>query len=131
MIKWKYVAAWFPGVIIAIANGMVRQFGLQQFLTELQAHQLSVLTFSILFGVYVWYILGWLNLHSGKEAFRVGFLWLALTISFEFLFGHYVMGHPWDRLLHDYNLFEGRLWVVVLAWITVAPFVLSKMRREG
>jgi hypothetical protein len=32
--------------------------------------------------------------------------------DFEFLVGHYVMGHPWSRLLHDYNILAGRLWGV-------------------
>jgi hypothetical protein len=41
-------------------------------------------------------------------------------VGFEFLVGHYVMGYPWIRLFHDYNIFAGRLWVVLLLWITVA-----------
>jgi len=39
----------------------------------------------------------------------IGLVWLAMTVAFEFLFGDYVAGHSWDRLLHDYNLFAGRL----------------------
>jgi hypothetical protein len=37
------------------------------------------------------------------------------------------MKHPWSRLLHDYNLFEGRLWVLVLLWVTLAPYVFHKL----
>jgi hypothetical protein len=29
------------------------------------------------------------------------------TVAFELTFGHYVMGHPWSRLLADYNLLAG------------------------
>ena len=61
----------------------------------------------------------------------MGLTWLALTISFEFLFGHYVMGHPWERLRHDYHLSAGRLWVPVLAWITLSPLVLWAVRPSG
>ena len=53
---------------------------------------------------------------------------LAMTVAFEFLFGHYVAGHSWDRLLHDYNLFAGRVWVVVLVWVTVAPYLFFRLR---
>ena len=39
------------------------------------------------------------------------------------------MGHPWSRLLHDYNVFAGRVWVVILMWITIAPYVFYRMQR--
>ena len=38
------------------------------------------------------------------------------------------MGHPWTKLFHDYNLLEGRLWVVVLIWVTISPLVLRQLR---
>jgi hypothetical protein len=36
------------------------------------------------------------------------------------------MKHPWTRLLHDYNILEGRVWVLVLVWITIAPYIFSR-----
>ena len=33
---------------------------------------------------------------------------------FELGFGHWVAGHPWSRLLADYDLLAGRIWVLVL-----------------
>lgn len=52
-----------------------------------------------------------------------------MTVVFEFGFGHYVMGHSWEMLLHDYNVLEGRLWVVVLAAVWAGPVLLQ--RRGG
>ncbi len=49
--------------------------------------------------------------------------WLGLTVAFEFLFGHYAMGHTWSRLLQDYKLLEGRVWVLLLIWVTMAPLL--------
>jgi hypothetical protein len=100
-MSWKYLLFWIPGIPLAILNGRLRESVYRRFLNELSAHQLSALRFIVLFGAYVWLILRWLRLSSAREALRVGLTWLALTVSFEFLFGHYVMGHPWDRLLHD------------------------------
>ena len=130
-MKWKYLAAWFPGVLIAIANGTLRQFVYVQFLDELRAHQLSAVCFTLLFGAYVWLILPRLRLSSSGEAVRVGFTWLMATVAFEFLFGHFVMGHPWERLLHDYDIFEGRLWVIVLGWVTIAPVTIWRIRHRN
>lgn len=125
---WQYLIAWLPGIPIAILNGMLRESFYRPLMTELLAHQLSTASFIILFGIYVWFILRWLKLSSSREALRVGLVWLILTISFEFLFGHYVMGHSWVRLFQDYNLFKGRLWMLVLMWIMVSPYIMCRFQ---
>lgn len=60
-------------------------------------------------------------------AVAVGLFWPLLTLSFEFLFGHYVTWHPWERLLQDYDFLAGRLWILVPIWITIAPCVCSRL----
>lgn len=128
-MNWKYFVSWVPGIPIAIINGLLRELWYKQFLSELSAHQLSAWSFILLFGLYVWFILPWIALPSSRAAWQLGFIWLALTVAFEFLFGHYVMGHPWERLLHDYNLLAGRVWVLVLIWIVLAPPLFYRLRR--
>ncbi len=88
----------------------------------------STLTAVILFGVYIGFVVRVWQPVSATQAIAVGLLWLAMTVAFEFLFGHYVAGHSWDRLLHDYNLFAGRVWLVVLVWVTVAPYLFFRLR---
>lgn len=130
-MTWRYFLAWLPGIPIAIANGLLRQSVYRGYVGELAAHQLSVLSFILLFGLYVWLVLPWLRLVSGVEAIRVGFVWLGLTIAFEFVFGHYVMGHPWATLLHDYSVLQGRLWVAVLAWTVLVPYLCFRLRHSA
>ena len=48
------------------------------------------------------------------------------TIAFEFGFGHFVVGNSLSRLFADYNIFNGRVWVVFLVWITIMPYVFYK-----
>lgn len=123
----KYSIAWIVLPIIGIANGIIRQIGYGKLMRELLAHQISTVTGIILFGLYAWALsLRW-KIQSSWEAISIGLIWLILTIVFEFLFGHYVVKHPWSRLLHDYNILEGRLWVLVLIWITIAPYVFFKL----
>jgi hypothetical protein len=124
---WKYVLAWFPMVAIAIANGVLRESSYGKRLSELAAHQVSTLTAVILFGVYVWSVVRIWRPASAAQAIAVGLLWLAMTIAFEFLFGHYIAGHSWQRLLLDYNLLAGRIWLLVLVWIAVAPYLFFRI----
>ena len=126
---WKYVLAWFPMVAIAIANGVVREAWYGKYLSELAAHQISTLIAVILFGVYIWFIVRFWRPASAEAAIGIGLLWLAMTIAFEFVFGHYVAGHSWERLLHDYNLLAGRVWLLVLVWVAVAPYLFFRVRR--
>ncbi|WP_420400943.1 hypothetical protein [Flagellimonas sp.] len=124
-----YILAWFPMVLIAIANGLFREKFLASRLGELQAHQASSATMILLLGVYVWAIFKMWPPTSTIQAIWIGLLWLLLTVLFEFLFGHYIVGHPWEKLLHDYNIFQGRVWILVLVWIAVAPYVIYQLQR--
>ena len=46
-------------------------------------------------------------------AMRVGALWTALTVAFEFGFGRCVMHKSWEALFADYNFLAGRVWLLV------------------
>ncbi len=127
---WKYVLAWLPMPLIGIINGSIRQFGYGKLMSELAAHQISTLTGIILLGLYVWLLSHLWRIKSSGQALTIGGIWLSLTVAFEFLFGHYVMGNPWSRLFHDYNFLEGRLWGLILIWITIAPLVFKTRRSQ-
>jgi hypothetical protein len=72
---------------------------------------------------------GWIV--PGLETRRLvllGLGWTGLTVAFEFLFGHYVVGHPWSRLLADYNVMAGRIWTLVLLTSLLAPVILGRLQ---
>ena len=123
---WKYFAAWFPLVALAILNGTLREFGYKPFVGDLTAHWLSTATFLCLLGLYIWAVERKWVLASSRQAWLIGLMWLAMTVLFEFGFGHYIMGHSWEKLLHDYNIFEGRMWVLVLGATFAGPWLFFK-----
>ncbi len=125
----KYVLAWFPMIFIAIANGLFREKILKGHLNELHAHQISTVIMMILFGIYVWILFKVWFPASADQAIRIGLIWLLLTVIFEFLFGHYVAGHSWDKLLQDYNILKGRVWILILIWISIAPFTIYQLQK--
>lgn len=126
---WKYIAAWFPMILVAIANGLFREKFLTRHFNELQAHQLSTVSMIVLFGVYVWFLFKLWAPASTHQTIIIGLVWLLLTVIFEFLFGHYVAGHSWEKLLHDYNIAQGRVWILVLIWITMAPYIINQIQK--
>jgi hypothetical protein len=123
-----YLVCWLLLLLVAIGNGVLREASYGRVLPELAAHQLSTLTGIVFTGLCAWWLLRVWPLQAAMQAWRVGLLWLLLTVVFEFLFGHYVAGHSWRRLLHDYNLAQGRVWPLFLLWITVMPYVFFRLR---
>lgn len=121
---------WLPMIPIAILNGMLREFVYKDYVGELTAHQISTITGIILISFYIRIIWRYLKIYSKKKAIQTGLLWLLLTIVFEFGFGYFVMGHPFSKLISDYNIFEGRVWALFLLWLVLAPYILHSRKVE-
>lgn len=108
---------------IAIANGALRQLTFGKVMPELRAHQLSTIIGAILIGSFIWFVTSLFPPASNKHALLIGGIWLCFTVIFEFFMGLVLSRAPLSKVLHDYNLVEGRVWVSFLAWITVAPWL--------
>ena len=125
----RYILAWIPMVFLAILNGMMREVIFAKKLSELRAHQLSCLTGILIFAVYTWIINSLWPMQSTEQALTIGVMWLFLTILFEFSFGHYVAHHSWRKLLEDYNILAGRLWILVLGAVFALPAIMFLATR--
>lgn len=125
---WKYLVAWLLMLLVSIANGAVRDFTYGKYMDELTAHQLSTVSGILVPGIVIWGFVRRYPPLSGREAVSIGLLWMALTVAFEFLFFHYAGGHSWAELLANYNVLKGRVWVVVLAWVAIAPYVFFRLK---
>ena len=130
-MMWKYMLAWIPMVFIGIANGALRELIYGGSMTELGAHQVSSLTAILLFVAYIWILSRFIPFRSERQAIAVGLMWFGLTVLFEFLFGHYVAQHSWSRLVQDYSVFTGRMWLIVLFVVAAAPYSIRRARGRG
>lgn len=126
----RYLFAWTGLVIIAVLNGTLRVTAFSPHMSDLLAHQLSTVAGIMFFSIYLWFLSRFWPIPSAGQAAIIGCMWLIMTIAFEFLFGHYIVGHSWNKLLADYNIFEGRLWVLILIWTLVAPYVFYKWKSR-
>ena len=118
------ILAWFGMMLLAMFNGFIRERFFRSRLGELTAHQVSTVTLLLLLTGYCAVLARFWSLHSTVHAWTVGLVWLIMTLLFEFGFGHFVAKHPWRRLLNDYNLMAGRIWVLIPLWMLIAPPLL-------
>ena len=119
---------WFLMLVLASVNGAIREALLIPMMGDVAGRAVSTLTLSGLVLLLTYLTIRWIHPRSRREAWIIGILWVTLTLAFEFLAGHYLFGNPWSQLLEDYNVFRGRIWIVVLITIALAPFVCARIR---
>ena len=125
------VLFWFFLVAIAIINGAIRVVFFLAPFGDLVAHQLSCFTGISFFLIAMYLFFKNTKLvYSPKELLIMGACWTAMTIVFEFGFGHYIMGNSWAKLLADYDFLQGRLWLLVLLAVLAGPSITYSRARK-
>jgi len=130
---WKFLAAWLAMLAVSVANGAIREFTYGPHVDELAAHQISTAIGILAIGAVIGLFTRLSPFSSARQAVCVGLFWAALTVAFEFVFFHYIGGHSWAALLSNYNVLQGRVWVFVIVWVAMAPYItfrLNKRRRK-
>ncbi|HNR53688.1 MAG TPA: hypothetical protein PKJ19_00865 [Flavobacteriales bacterium] len=125
---WKALLFWFVLMVLAIGNGTVR-------ITFIIPHTgltaglaiSTVLLCALILGA-TWFGIRWLGPSDTKQAWIIGLLWLAMTLAFEFGVGHFLFKKPWSELLFDYNIVQGRIWLLVPIVTTIAPWLMARVR---
>jgi hypothetical protein len=124
----KAACLWLVFLVVAITCGIIREKFLVPGFGPWGGRALgTLLVAGIIFGII--YASGGQMAGASRAAlFKLGLGWTVATIMFEFLFGHYVMGHAWESLWADYNVFQGRLWPLVLFVTLFGPLLARKLR---
>ena len=117
----RTIAIWFVLLIIAVLNGAVREALIIPRLGRGAGHVISTVTLSTAIMFVAWTAISWIGARGTADAFLVGSTWLGLTVAFEFVAGHYLFRKPWEELFADYNIVQGRIWIVVLLATLLAP----------
>lgn len=115
-------------LVLAVANGALRQLTFGKHMSELHAHQLSTAIGSVILGSFIWFVIQFWPPASSSQAVYIGLIWVLLTVVFEFAMGRFIMHRPWRQLFHDYDLAAGRVWTLLLIWIGLAPYIFYRLR---
>lgn len=124
----KALAAWFVLVALAILNGLARDKLIAPALGPGAALPLSGLTLSALILIATYLMYPFLGLTSVARCLTVGGLWVACTLAFEFVFGHFVMGKPWGELSEVLKVHRGNLFLLTVLAAFVVPYVAARLR---
>ena len=124
-LMWGVVAA------AMFANGAFRVLVLEPRFGEQLARQLATGTGVLIVAGFAYLFVFRLKKASAGDLWKVGALWLLLTVAFEFGLG-LATGASWDTMLADYNILSGRLWPLILLTALVAPplWGLTKVGRS-
>jgi hypothetical protein len=127
----RATCVWLGILVLANLNGALRELLLVPSLGTASAHIFSTLVLSAVVAGVTWLTIRWVGPQSQAEAFRVGGGWLALTLGFEILAGHFLFRKPWTVLLADYDLSAGRIWILVPLVTFFAPPWAWRRRRAN
>ena len=122
---------WFGIMLLAILNGAARDVLFVPRLGDLVARALSCVTLAGLILLVTRISLQWIHPASMGDAWTIGAMWLVMTLTFEFVAGHYLFHTPWTTLLADYKVFRGRLWILVLAATIAAPALVYRAGQNS
>lgn len=122
----KLVKAWLIILPFMIMNGIFRELVLKQLVPAQVAEALSVALGIAIVLVLTRFLLLPLAGKSVSQMVRASLTLVALTVAFEFLFGHYVDRKSWSDLLANYEIWNGKLWPIALAVIAFTPFLWGR-----
>lgn len=123
--------AWFAMLVVAFVFGALREFLINPLAGKQAGHVIGSLLVVACFLTIIYFFVRHFHGSVSPGAFWViGIGWLMMTVSFEFLFFHYIGGKPWSELLADYNVAKGRIWPLVLLTTLFGPPAIDALLRR-
>jgi len=125
----RAAVAWLLLLLVAFVAATLRVKLLEPRAGEHTAHVLGSVGVAVVFAALILALAPWVVPDlDARRLLVLGGGWTLATVGFEFGFGRWVMGHPWSRLLADYDLRRGRIWVLVLLVILLMPALAGLLR---
>lgn len=119
---------WLVLLLAAILNAALREQLFAPWLGKTAALPLSGITLSALvFGIALIFIPRFGHLRTTLY-FTIGLVWVVLTLAFEFLLGHFLLGQSWRETTQVLILTQGNLFALVLVVTLLSPWLAARLR---
>lgn len=126
-LSLKSLLIWLLIVPLDILNGIFRELIL---IPSFGNYSLLISGIILIFLISILSILLIPKIGKGytKDYIIIGFLWIFLTISFEFIFG-ITLGTPIPELIKAYDIRTGNIWSRVVIMVGFSPWLTAKIKR--
>ena len=111
-----------------ILHGMARAVFLVPHVGQFCSNQIGVVSGSLIILAIALVTVRWIGASRSSQLLGIGVLWGGLTLAFEILFGRFVVGASWERLLSDYNVLQGGLMPFGMVVLVLSPWSAAKVR---
>ena len=124
----KSILIWLSIIPLGILNGGFREVFLTPRLGESCAQPISGIILIALIFIVSFIFIPRIGKGLPQTYWKIGVLWVALTIIFETIFG-LAIGSTFTELLKAYNVTTGNLWLLVILYIGISPWLVAKIKR--
>lgn len=126
----RSLIVWLLLIAAEILHGIARAVFLVPHVGQFRSNQIGVFTGSLIVLMITLVFIRWIGASQSSQLLRIGLLWGVLTLAFEILFGRFVVGASWERLLSDYNVLQGGLMPLGMIVLVLSPWIAGKRRRR-
>lgn len=127
-ILLKAAALWLILLGVAIVNAAIRELVLNPTLGAEIALPASGLLLALLILGFALLALPRFGARDGPGYLVAGAVWLALTLAFELVLGHFVMGHSWGEMARVLDPRTGNLFLLALVSALISPWLAARLR---
>ncbi|MCL4785378.1 MAG: hypothetical protein KJ070_01090 [Verrucomicrobia bacterium] len=127
-IVFRAFLIWLLIAAAEVLHGILRVRLLNRRVGDHRARQMGVFTGSGIILMISWFAVPWLRASTTGQLIFVGFLWLALMLTFEIAFGRLVFRASWQRIASDFDFRRGGLLSIGMLVLLIAPLLVARLR---
>jgi hypothetical protein len=127
MIK-KSILIWLSIIPLAILNGGFRDAVLTPWLGENCSQPISGIILCLLVFIVSLIFIPRIGKGEPKTYWKIGILWVGLTLIFETFLG-LALGNSFCEVLKAYDITTGNLWLFIVVFIGIAPWLIARIKR--
>ena len=127
-ILLKSIFIWILIIPLAILNGAFRDYITTPLIGDFLSRPLSgVILCILIFTVSIW-LIPRIGRGSCRTYIKMGIMWLALTILFEFGMG-FSTGKTFLEMLKAYDITSNNWWLIVVIFTGFTPYLVAKIKQ--
>ena len=127
MIK-KSLFIWLALIPLAFLNGGLREIVINPLVGKEYGQLISCFSLCLLLFVLCWFLIPKIGRGTAKTYLTIGLYWMLLTVLFETCL-ELLTGNTFAGVLKTYDITTGNLWLLVVLFVGIAPWLTAKSRK--